>query len=130
MAEQVQDGFGMVTITQAAALLHLSRSRVYALATEGKLKSYQVNAAGQILFKRDELLATLQPRTVDSPRERLVQAVAQRMVLATVSSPAAWAATVAWARNIVLLDDANQKFKDKQAAGGAAATTSTTAVSK
>lgn len=51
-----------LTIQEAAAALRLSRSRIYQLATEGRIPSHQVTEHGKLLFRRSELEAALTKR--------------------------------------------------------------------
>jgi excisionase family DNA binding protein len=51
-----------LSITEAAAVLRLSVSRVRQLATEGKIKSLQLQPRGRLLFQRADLELALRPK--------------------------------------------------------------------
>ncbi len=49
-------------VREAAQVLRLSRSRVYQLATEGKLKPLQLQPGGRLLFRASDLEQALKPK--------------------------------------------------------------------
>jgi excisionase family DNA binding protein len=51
-----------LTVAEAAEALRLSRSRIYQLATEGRIPAHQVTKHGKLLFKRSELEQALTNR--------------------------------------------------------------------
>lgn len=53
---------GLLTLQEAAALLRLSRSRLYNLACRGVVPSVQLGGQGKILFVRRELQSALKPK--------------------------------------------------------------------
>jgi len=52
----------LLNVAEAAALLRMSRSRIYQLAEAGKIPSHQLYEGGRVLFKPAELMAALKPR--------------------------------------------------------------------
>jgi excisionase family DNA binding protein len=53
----------LLDLVATAKMLHLSRSRTYQKAVDGELPSLQVNGRGKLLFRREDLLAALKPKS-------------------------------------------------------------------
>jgi excisionase family DNA binding protein len=51
----------LIPLKEAAQLLSLSRSRLYDLATSGKVPCHQVGGTGKLLFRPSELELALKP---------------------------------------------------------------------
>jgi excisionase family DNA binding protein len=59
---------GLMTLSEAATYLRLSRSRAYELSEAGTIPTVQIGGRGKLLFRREDLTAALQTRTARTPK--------------------------------------------------------------